>query len=157
MTTIFDNIIPKTVDVVLTSVPWTDTSIPLMAVPILKSIALETGRTCIGLDLNANVLEWTKTHRYKNKLMDFFHNEKYHLEIEEDLFDLYKSFAEILLLHNPKIIGLSLFSYVNQSSAKYICYFIKKINPLVTIIIGGTGCFENTTGHANYSEELLSN
>lgn len=157
MTTIFDNIIPKTVDVVLTSVPWTDTSIPLMAVPILKSIALETGRTCIGLDLNANVLEWTKTHRYKNKLMDFFHNEKYHLEIEEDLFDLYKSFAEILLLHNPKIIGLSLFSYVNQSSAKYICYFIKKINPLVTIIIGGTGCFENTTGHANYAEELLSN
>ena len=74
-----------------------------------------------------------------------------------DLFNLYKSFAETLLAHNPKIIGLSLFSYVNQSSAKYICYFIKKINPSVTLIIGGTGCFENTVGHANYAEELLSN
>ena len=157
MISIFEKIVPKTVDVVLSSVPWTETTIPLMAVPILKSIALDSGRSCIGLDLNAIVLEWSKTHIYKNKLMDFFHSETYHPEIEEDLFNLYKSFAETLLAHNPKIIGLSLFSYVNQSSAKYICYFIKKINPSVTLIIGGTGCFENTVGHANYAEELLSN
>ena len=72
MINVFKNIVPKSVDVILSSVPWTDTTIPLMAVPILKSIVLETGRTCVGLDLNANILEWTRPHIYKNKLIDFF-------------------------------------------------------------------------------------
>ena len=154
--TIFDNIIAKPVDVVLTSVPWTGTAIPLMAVGILKNIVIESGKTCAGLDMNANVSGWIDNHPYKDKLVDFLHNEKYHPEIKDDLFNLYESFARKLLEHNPKIVGLSLLTYVCQTSARYICYFLKKINPSVIIIIGGTGCFENFVGHSYYADELLS-
>jgi len=153
---IFDDIIPVQVDVVLTSVPWTGTTIPLMAVGILKSIVLQTGKTCAGLDMNANVHKWSKTHPHVDKLMDFFHNGSYHREISEDLHELYKSFAEKILEHDPKIIGLSLFSYISQSSTRYICYFLKKIKPEVVIVIGGAGCFENLRGGTTYADELLS-
>ena len=154
---IFNHIQPKSVEIVLTSVPWTITHIPLMAVPVLKSVALQNNRTCVGLDLNALVLNWSEGHPYKNKLLDFFHNETYHPEITEDLFSLYYNFAQVLLAHNPKIIGLSLFSYVSQISTKYICYFLKKLQPQVQIIIGGTGCFENLRGDSLFADELLNN
>ena len=152
---IFSSIEPRTVEVVLTSVPWTITHIPLMAVPVLKSIALENNRTCVGLDLNALVLNWSETHQYRNKLLDFFHNETYHAEIAQDLQQLYESFARTLLAHSPKIIGLSLFSYVSQTSTRYICWFLKRLAPQVQIIIGGPGCFENLRGNSSFADELL--
>jgi len=153
---IFDHIQPETVEIVLTSVPWTITSIPLMAVPVLKSIALQNKKSCVGLDLNALVLNWSETHPYKNKLLDFFHNGTYHPEIENDLYDLYNEFSKVLLAHNPKIIGLSLFSYVSQISTRYICYFLKKLQPQIQIIIGGAGCFENLKGNSSFADELLN-
>jgi hypothetical protein len=52
---IFSQIQPKPVEIVLSSVPWTITNIPLMAVPVLKSIALKNNKTCVGLDMNAAV------------------------------------------------------------------------------------------------------
>jgi hypothetical protein len=153
----FDNIKATDVDVVITSVPWTGTTIPLMAPSILKNIAIESGFTAVGLDLNATVLEWSKKHPYKNKLLDFFHNETYHPEITDDLFDLYQQFVNKLLEHNPKTIGLCLFSYISQSSAKYICYFIKKLAPEIRIVIGGAGCFDTLAGSTStFAENLLS-
>jgi hypothetical protein len=152
---IFDHIEPKEVEVLLTSVPWTISTIPLMAVPVLKSIVLKNNKTCVGLDLNALVLNWTEQHPHKDKLLDFFHNETYHPEVIDELFDLYKEFAELLLAHKPKIIGLSLFSYVSQISTRYICYFLKKLNPQVQVIIGGAGCFENLRGNSSFTDNLL--
>jgi hypothetical protein len=154
---IFNHIQPKSVEIVLTSVPWTITHIPLMAVPVLKSVALQNNRTCVGLDLNAVVLNWSEQHPFKNKLLDFFHNETYHPELTEDLFSLYYNFAQVLLAHKPKTIGLSLFSYVSQISTRYICYFLKKLAPNVEIIIGGPGCFENLRGNSSFADELLDN
>jgi len=152
---IFDQIAPAPSEIVLASVPWTLTSIPLMAVAALKSVAINQGKSCTALDLNANVLNWSQTYQHKDKLLDFFHNETYHAEIQEDIFNLYLKFAETLLAHQPKIIGLSLFSYVCQVSAKYITYFIRKLDPTVTIIIGGTGCFSQLLGDDYYPESLL--
>jgi len=154
---IFSQIQPKPVEIVLSSVPWTITNIPLMAVPVLKSIALKNNKTCVGLDMNAAVLTWSENHHYKNKLLDFFHNETYHVEIADDLYNLYFEFAQVLLAHQPKIIGLSLFSYVSQISTRYICQFLRKLSPDTTIIIGGTGCFENLRGNSSYVDELLDN
>lgn len=152
---IFDLTQPKQVDIVLTSVPWTITKIPLMAVPVLKSIALKNNKTCVGLDLNAQVLKWSEQHQYTNKLLDFFHNETYHAEVVDDLYNMYLEFAQVLLAHQPKIIGLSLFSYVSQASTRYICQFLKKLSPDTTIIIGGTGCFENMRGHSFFADDLI--
>ena len=154
---IFNQVQTKQVEIVLSSVPWTITSIPLMAVGILKSIALKNNKTCVGLDLNALVLNWSEQHEHKNKLLDFFHNETYHVEIADDLYNMYLEFAQVLLAHQPKIIGLSLFSYVSQTSTRYICQFLKKLSPDTKIIIGGTGCFENLRGNSSFADELLNN
>ena len=154
---IFNQVQTKQVEIVLSSVPWTITTIPLMAVGVLKSIALKNNKTCAGLDLNALVLNWSEKHKYKNKLLDFFHNETYHAEIADDLYNMYLEFAQVLLAHQPKIIGLSLFSYVSQTSTRYICQFLKKLSPDTKIIIGGTGCFENLKGNSSFADELLNN
>lgn len=155
MKNIFDSVTPKNVDVVLASVPWTDTLIPLMAVASLKSVTIDAGKSCAALDLNANVYNWSRVHKHKNKLVDFFFNGTYHSEIADDVFFLYKTYAETLLAHNPKIIGLSLLTYACQVSARYICYFLRKLDPTVTIVIGGTGCFENMEGSTSYAQVLL--
>jgi len=155
MKNIFASIAPKDVDVVLVSVPWTDTMMPLMAVAALKSVTIEAGKSCVGLDLNANIYDWTKTHPHQNKLADFFFNNTHYSEIEDDIFFLYKLYAETLLAHNPKIIGLSLLTYACQVSAKYICYFLRKLAPEVTIVVGGAGCFDTMEGNNFYAHDLL--
>jgi radical SAM superfamily enzyme YgiQ (UPF0313 family) len=152
---IFKDVKIKKTDILLTSVPWTGTTIPLMAVPILKSVATNAGYNCVGLDLNAIVVNWTEKHQYKDKILDFFHNHTYHPEIVDDMFNLYSEFAKILLEHQPKIIGLSLFSYISQVSTKYISYFLKKYNPNVKIIIGGPGCANSFTDDSTFATEIF--
>ena len=49
-------------DVVIITVPWTDSVIPLMAPAQLKPIVESAGMTCLATDLNAEVLSWTRTH-----------------------------------------------------------------------------------------------
>jgi len=151
---IFKDITPAPVDVVIASVPWTSSTFPLLGVAILKSIAVEAGHSCAGLDLNANVVHWVRQHPERDKLIEFFHNETYYPEIEEALAYLYRSYAEIVLAHKPKIVALSLFTYVSQPSARYICYYLRLLDPTVTIVIGGTGAFENLRGISLYSDEL---
>ena len=151
---IFDNIVPTESDIVISSVPLVISTIPVMAPAVLKSIALRAGHSCSAIDLNVNVLNWVDAHQYKDKFLDFFHNGTYHAEIVDELFDLHYAMATKLLSYNAKIIGLSLFSYVCQHSAKYLCYFLRKLNPDVQIIIGGAGCFDSLRGNSTYADKL---
>lgn len=152
---IFNGVAVRRSPIVLTSVPWTATSMPLMGVPVLKSVAMEAGYDCVGLDLNAYVVQWVESHPFKEKLIDFFHNETYHPEIVDSLHSLYEEFSNLILEHQPRIVGLSLFSYISQVSTKYICYFLKKANPSIQIVIGGPGCAISVKGESIYADTLL--
>ena len=151
---IFNSITPQPVDVVIASVPWTMTTFPLLAPSILKSIAVKEGHTAVGLDCNANAIKWVENHPHGDKIIDFFHNETYHEEILEDLYNFFKEFAEMLLAHQPKVVALSLMTYVCQPSTRYLCYFLKRLQPNVVVVIGGPGGLENLRGHSTFSDEL---
>lgn len=146
----------ETRDVVIVTVPWTDSNIPLMAPAVLAPIVESAGMTCLATDTNAEVFNWTKTHKHRDSLIKFFFDETADKNIQQELFDMFYNMATQILNWKPKIVGLSLFSYVSQKSAKWLSYFLKKIDPSVTIIIGGPGCLNAFTGPSDFVQDLLS-
>jgi len=150
------NLNKQSVDVIIATVPWTDSSIPLMAPAVLKGIVESAGKTCLAVDLNAEIYRATKNHPARDGLIQFFFDEYIDQSIEGWLHDMFLSIAQDMLSWNPKIIGLSLFSYVCQHSGKWLAYYIKKLDPSVTIIIGGAGCLNAFTGPSNYAEDLVA-
>jgi radical SAM superfamily enzyme YgiQ (UPF0313 family) len=145
----------ENIDIVFATVPYTDTDMPLMAPAILKSIASRAGHTSICIDLNLQTLKLVKKHPYVYELLNFFHDGITTANIEQEVYELHLSFAKNLLVHNPKIIGLSVFTYNCQVSAKYISYFIKKLSPSTKIILGGNGLMENLVGKSKFAIPLV--
>jgi hypothetical protein len=142
-------------DFVLVTAPWTDSSIPLMAPAVLKPIIQQAGLTCLAVDLNAEIYQYTKNHPQREKLIEFFFNQHVDQQSVVVIKDILLSAAHEILSWNPKFVGISLFSYVCQHSAKWLAYFIKKLNPDVTIIFGGPGCLDTFTGPSTYMDSLL--
>lgn len=143
-------------DVVITTVPWTDSNIPLMAPAVLAPIVNKAGFSCLAIDANAEVFNFTKNHQHKNLLIDFFFNETLHPEVKHDVQDVLQKLAEQILQVCPKVVGLSLLTYACQNSAKWICYFLKKLNPDVQIVIGGPGCMDTFTGPSDFAQNLIT-
>jgi len=151
-----DNINNEQRDVVIVTVPWTDSGIPLMAPAQLKPIVENAGMTCLATDVNAEVFSWASKHVKVDDLQRFFFDEKLNDNVKEDLFDLFKNMAEQILQWKPRIVGLSLFSYVSQHSAKWLSWFLKKLDPTVIVIVGGAGCMSTFTGPSEYAEDLIN-
>ena len=142
-------------DVVIVTVPWTDSSIPLMAPAQLKPIVESAGMSCLATDINAEVYAWTQDHKKVNSLLHFFFDGTLNHDVKDELFNLFKDMSEQILVWNPKIVGLSLFSYVSQHSARWLAWFLKKTDPNITIIIGGAGCLPTFTGPSEFAQELI--
>lgn len=142
-------------DVVIITAPLTDTSMPLMAPAALKPIVERAGLTCLAIDLNAEVYNIIKEHQLKNDLVRFFFEDYMTDETEIWLYELFQSIASQLLTFNPKVICISVFSYVCQIATKWLSYYIKKKNPNIKIIIGGAGCLHTFTGPSKFVNELL--
>ena len=142
-------------NIVFASVPYTDTQSPLMAPAVLKSIATKAGWSSNTHDLNIKVVRLIEQSRYANQLINFFHHGKSTPEIEQTLYDLFLSHAELLLKSSPDVIGLSIFTYNCQISTKYLCFLIKKISPNTKILLGGAGLSNNLALKSKFAEELL--
>lgn len=151
-----DNPQSRHYDFIICTVPWTDTELPLMAPAALKPVIEKAGLSCLASDLNIEVVNYTLAHRHKDKFVKFFIEEKLAPEIEQEVYDIFDSITNQLLSFSPKYIGLSVFSYVCQESTKWLCYFLKKKNPDVQIIIGGPGCLTTMTGSSKLAKRLLS-
>lgn len=143
-------------DVIITTVPWTDSAIPLMAPAVLKPIVERAGLTCLAIDLNAEVYKKILPLDHKDKLYEFFFDGKTDCARSVAwLEDMMQSVAAQLLSWQPKFIGLSLFSYVSRASAEWLCYFIKQLDPSVKILLGGAGCLEQFTGPGFFADDLI--
>jgi hypothetical protein len=142
-------------DFVMITVPWTDSNIPLMAPAALKPIIESVGLSCLAVDLNVEIFHYTRDHALKNKLVEFFFDEQADLETIPILKEIFESAATQILSFCPRYVGLSLFSYICQHSAKWLAYYIKKLDPLVTIIAGGAGCLGTFTGPSAYVDQML--
>lgn len=143
-------------DFVMTTVPWTDTTMPLMAPAVIKTVVESVGMSCLAVDVNQEVYQHTLTHPYKAKLVDFFFTESSDEAIEQEVFAIYLTIAEQILSWTPKFVGLSLFSFVCQTSLKWIAYFIKKLSPHTIIIMGGPGCLPTIAGSDTWVKQMLA-
>lgn len=56
------------------------------------------------------------------------------------------AWAAEVLAHNPKVIALSVFSYKSRLLAEQLADVVKKINPSVTIVAGGSGIKDTING-----------
>ena len=143
------------IDFILLTVPWTDSSIPLMAPAALKPIIEQEGLSCLAVDLNAEVFSYTKIAENKDRLIEFFfegYTKSETASIELDI--TFQNIAKRILSFSPKYVGLSIFSYVCQHSAKWISYYLKKLDPTITILVGGAGCLNTFTGPSEFVDEL---
>lgn len=150
-----DNPSGQTKDFVLVTVPWTDSSMPLMAPAALKPMIERAGLSCLAADLNVEVFYYTREQPLKDKLIQFFFDEFADAETTPILSDIFLSIAQQILKFRPRYVGLSLFSYVCQHSAKWLAYHIKKLDPTVIIVVGGAGCLNTFTGESPYIEQML--
>lgn len=138
----------------IVTVPLVTSEMPIMAPALMKSVVLSHNKTCAAYDLNANVQHWIKNHQYPDQLIDFFFNGHYHDDVVDDLAEYFQETADLLLAHNPKVVGLSLFSYACQISAKYLCMMLKKQRPDITILLGGSGCYTELVADSNWVEGM---
>lgn len=143
-------------DVVICAVPWTDTNMPMMAPAALKPIVEKAGLTCLAVDLNQEIFQYTQRHPHSNLFPDFFFHGASHIVIEQDLNQMFVDIAKGILSYRPTWVGLSLLSYACQQSAKWIAWFLKKYDPKIQIIFGGAGCLPTFTGPSIYIEQLKS-
>ena len=143
-------------DLVLITAPWTETDIPMLAPAALKSVVEKAGFTCLAVDLNAEIRHTVvKPSEHKQELIDFFYNGTLDPVVEDTFFDMYSSIAKQIVDLNPAYLGISLFSYVSQISTQWICYFVRKLDPDIKIVVGGAGCLPNFTGPSEYVNKLF--
>jgi radical SAM superfamily enzyme YgiQ (UPF0313 family) len=71
--------------------------------------------------------------------LDFFHRQKIHEEIVDDLVLMLNFYAQEILYHKPTIVGLSLFSSETQTFTVWLCAMLRQRAPDVKIVIGGPG------------------
>lgn len=150
----FENVNNQQVDVILATVPWTDSTIPLMAPAALKPIVEKAGLSCLAVDFNIEVYNMVSQHPNRDSIIKFFFDGVSEPNIDEWIQDLLESAARDILKWNPKFVGLSLFSYVTRNFSEWLCYYIKKIAPEVKIIVGGAGCLEQFTGPSLFADDL---
>lgn len=143
------------VDVIISTVPWTDSSLPLMAPATLKPIVEKVGMSCLAIDLNAEIYNKTLDHPDKTQLLEFFFDGNCNSAVTPWLEEMLTSVAEHMISWRPKFIGLSVFSYPNRSSCEWLCYYIKKLDPTVKIILGGAGCLEQFAGPGDFANNLI--
>lgn len=127
-----------------------------MAPAVLKPIVEKSGHSCLAVDLNVEIYRYTAEHARKEELIRFFFDGHADPETGEILRQIFVSIAQQILSWSPKYVALSLFSYVCQHSAKWIAYYLKKLQPEIKIIVGGAGCLATFTGTSPYIDEMLS-
>jgi len=141
-------------DVVICTVPWTSTEIPLMAPAVLKTTAERAGKSCLAADLNIEVLNYGNQHPDKNKFVSFFFEEKLDDSVEHEVYEIFYSVAKQIASFSPNWVGLSVFSYLCQPATKWLAYFVRKLLPEAKIVIGGPGCMPTFTGNSVFIDRL---
>lgn len=129
----------NTVKVVVASMPFVDDDTPMAAPAVLKASLQANGITCVALDLNIEIYNKIQHNPKRNLFIDFFHRQKIHEEIADDLVIMLDFYAQEILWHAPTIIGLSLFSSQTQTFTVWLCAMLRQRAPDAKIVIGGPG------------------
>lgn len=141
-------------DLVLVTVPFTDTPVPLYAIAQLKSVAVKAGWNTCTIDFNNTYLKEIEWHRHSSAIVDWFYNEKYHPGIESFILDMLEKMSDEIVARKPKMVGISLFTYACQIATKYLCIALRKKDPSIKIVLGGSGVYDNLAGESLYIDAM---
>lgn len=145
----------KTTDVVIVSVPFTDTSAPIMAPATLKSAVISKGFSCVAFDLNAIVFKFLESHPKRLEILEFLYFERIIADVEYEIINLFDLMVDSICKHNPQTVALSLLHYQCQTAAKWLSFRLKQRYPKIKIIIGGTGIVSQlVSSDYSYCEKL---
>jgi hypothetical protein len=155
-------------DILILSSPLTNTYQPMNAGAVLKSVANKAGYSCATVDLNKITLNWINSDPVLSGLKKYFHFGSKE-SIQAQHIDRFISIVlEIVLKHQPKILGLSVFTDSSRIATKIITQAIRQHFPKIKIIIGGAGIVnvdaEDSSNHpvplpgqVSFAEKLLQN
>lgn len=144
----------KNLQVVIASVPWTDTTTLIMAPGALKGALSEYGIDSIAIDLNQEVRQRINDSPVRNQIIHFFITSEVKPEAKKEIYNLFNWMADRITSYNTPWIALSLLTYISQPSCRWLCFLIKQRNPNVKITIGGAGCFGSLKGVDTFAGQL---
>lgn len=128
------------------------------APPILKSVTKEAGYTAVGVDFNISIFI-KQCARDVDKFMSFikvFHTSEQDSNIlDETLNEWAADCITTLKSHNPKIVGISVFSFLQQLAAEKLANTIRRDMPNVKILMGGLGIEYNNISKLNSKAKKL--
>lgn len=140
----------------ITSVPWTDTTSPTMAPALLKAECVKKGIDTSAIDLNQEVLHYVKT-KYPDRF-DAIQSFAIQNHMEADpkiVHELVEFMASRILHYKPTHIALSFLTYASQFLGEWLCFYFKKNHPYIKIIIGGAGVFNTLGSNQGYGDRML--
>lgn len=134
-------------DILILSLPLTNTPEPMHAGAVLKSVANKAGYSCATVDLNKITIDWINTLPNQKLAHYFVFGETKDLDLK--LIDEFLSIAlKIVAEYHPKILGLSVFTDHSRIATKLITQKVRQHFPEIKIIIGGAGCVNPDTVNA---------
>jgi radical SAM superfamily enzyme YgiQ (UPF0313 family) len=134
------------VDLIIISVPGTVSKRPQAAPALLKANVEANGFTCKTIDFNIRLYQ---------DILDVDALETYfctglNLDQETLATEIVDKWAKELLAHNPKFVGISVFTYQNRTATTLFCKAIRKYSS-AKIILGGQGLSDGgILGYSNF-------
>lgn len=123
-------------DIVIATLPLLEFYLPPAAPALLKGHLEKHGLSCRTLDLNMQ----SKQYLSKEKFNEFFAFTSSGKEIDPAIKnEVYESWNKLLLEHNPRWIGFSIFSQDSHITAQDFLPWFRQRNPDQKVLIGGQG------------------
>ena len=141
-------------DILILSIPFVDTHSPLCAGASLKSIAERARFSCSVVDLNILTVRFINGQKERNKFLDFFNSGYIHPTIQPLIGQYTNDVVSLVKRYNPKILGLSVFSFDSRAFAVRLCKEIKNKYPDIQIMLGGAGLTDTSSDDPNFAENL---
>lgn len=145
------------IDMLIVAVPALDLQYPPSSPAIIKACVQSAGYTARTLDLNLLLHEICGADKFM-KVQYNFENVNPTIvnttdavdaffDNDQDLINQWLNLSlDKIIAHNPKWLGISVFSYKSHKSTLLLCWAVKKRLPNIKIVLGGRGASSYTLG-----------
>jgi radical SAM superfamily enzyme YgiQ (UPF0313 family) len=155
------------IDMLIVAVPVLDLQYPPSSPAIIKACVKSAGYTAQTLDLNLLLHDICGADRFMQVQYNFENVSPAVAETDNaiDAFfdndrDLIKQWVNAsitqIVQHDPKWLGISVFSYKSHKSTLALCWALKNLHPDIKIVLGGRGASSYALGpdHLQFKKKL---
>jgi len=139
-------------DLLIVTVPGTIAKAPPAAPAILKASVVQAGFSCKVLDFNIRF--YYEDDINKHALETYF-TTGINIEEESKANQLINKWASEIISHNPKFVGISVFTFQNRIASTLLCKQLKN-NSNIKIILGGQGLSDGgILGMQGFAKDMI--